>query len=305
MQSDCETLTFGRLVKPAWADAIGRDPHGLWASFTIEGKKSGPITQKLRWIPPGRFLMGSPEDEPGRFADEGPQHEVTFQTGFWLADTPCTQDLWYAVMGNNPSRFKSPKRPVEQVDFGMVQTFFQVVEKLSPGLNLRLPSEAQWEYACRANTTTAIYTGELKIFGEHNAPALDLIAWYGGNSGKDYDLEEGVDSSGWLEKQYLFSRSGTQDVGQKNPNTFGLYDMLGNVSEWCLDHKHGSYHGAPANGQVWLDQDDTWLEQIEKKRMLRGASWIALPNMVRSACRFGRHTWYKKDSLGFRCARDA
>ncbi|MEO5372602.1 MAG: formylglycine-generating enzyme family protein, partial [Magnetococcus sp. DMHC-1] len=187
------------------------------------------VTQRLRRIPPGRFLMGSPEDEPGRFPDEGPQHEVTIAKGFWLFDTPCTQALWQAVMGENPSRFKSPDRPVEQVSFEDVQKFLEQINRKVPGLDLILPSEAWWEYACRAGTTTALCTGGIEILGERNAPALNLIAWYGGNSGQGFELAEGEDSRMWPEKQYPHTKAGSRPVKLKEPNPWGLYDMLGNV----------------------------------------------------------------------------
>ena len=185
---------------PDWASGWGQDRYGVFVEFTwLE------VTQRLRWISPGRFRMGSPEDEPGRYDDEGPRHQVTLTQGFWLFDTPCTQALWEAVMGKNPSRFQSPTRPVEQVSWDDVQQFLDQTNAKIPDLNLVLPSEAQWEYACRAGTETAIYTGELAILGENNAPALDPIAWYGGNSGVEFDLENGYDSSGWPEKQYPHS----------------------------------------------------------------------------------------------------
>src|SRR5687768_14549979 len=104
----------------------------------------------LRWITPGRFRMGSPVSEAGRYDDEGPQHEVRISRGFWLFDTACTQALWEAVMGDNPGRFKSPERPVERVSWEEVQEFLQRIEERIPGLGLGLPTEAQWEYACRA-----------------------------------------------------------------------------------------------------------------------------------------------------------
>ncbi|MCP3883121.1 MAG: formylglycine-generating enzyme family protein, partial [Sulfitobacter sp.] len=163
---------------PEWASEWGQDRFGVFIAFTLDD-----VTQRLRWIPPGRFQMGSPDGEPGRWSAEGPRHQVTLTEGFWLFDTPCTQALWEAVMGENPSRFKGPDRPVEQVSWDDAQGFIERINTRIPGLNLLMPREAQWEHACRAGTETALYTGAIKIIGEHNAPALDPIAWYGGNSG--------------------------------------------------------------------------------------------------------------------------
>ena len=173
---------------PEWAIEWGQDRYGVYVAFTV-----GTVTQRLRWIPPGRFLMGSPAGEEGRWDAEGPRHEVTLVEGFWLFDTPCTQALWEAVMGGNPSMFKSPTRPVEQVSFEDMQAFLDKLNAQVPGLNLELPSEAQWEYACRAGTTTATWAGDMQILGERNAPVLDAIAWYGGNSGVGFELENGYD----------------------------------------------------------------------------------------------------------------
>ncbi|MBF0183126.1 MAG: formylglycine-generating enzyme family protein [Magnetococcales bacterium] len=299
VQSDCETLTFARLRKPDWADAIGRDRFGLWASFALPDSGHPPVRQILRWIPPGRFVMGSPEDEEGRYPDEGPQHEVTFSQGFWLFDTPCTQALWQAVMGNNPSRFRSVNRPVEQVNFADVQEFLQKMEEQRPGLGLQLPSEAQWEYACRAGSSTALYNGPMKILGERNAPALDAIAWYGGNSGKEFDLEQGIDSAEWEEKQYDHRQAGTRLVRLKLSNGWGLYDMLGNVWEWCQDHNHDSYQGAPPDGSAWLDS----AASADAGRVVRGGSWNSRARRVRSAMRGWDEPADRRGYLGFRCVR--
>ncbi|HRI09906.1 MAG TPA: formylglycine-generating enzyme family protein, partial [Nannocystaceae bacterium] len=190
---------------PAWACSWGQDRRGVFAGFVVDG-----VEQRMRWIPPGRFTMGSPPDEPGRWEEEGPAHEVEITRGFWLGDTPVPQGLWEAVMGSNPSRFKDPRRPVEMVSWEECQAFCAALERLVPGLGVRLPSEAEWEYACRAGTKTATYAGAIEIRGERDAPVLDAIAWYGGNSGVDYELAEAEVSSGWPKKQYEHSRAGTR-----------------------------------------------------------------------------------------------
>jgi len=279
---------------PEWASGWGQDRFGVYVAFTIRAA----VTQRLRWIPPGRFLMGSPGTEEGRFEWEGPRHEVTLAEGFWLFDTPCTQALWQAVMGENPSEFKSPTRPVEQVSFEDVQRFLDTLNGLVPGLGLILPSEAQWEYACRAGTETATYAGDMRIVGERNAPVLDAIAWYGGNSGVGFDLENGFDSSGWPEKQYDHIRAGTRLVAQKAANPWGLYDMLGNVYEWCDDHWHDSYEGAPTDGTAWTDSAGG-----AALRVVRGGSWCPGARDVRAAFRFHFAPASRNDYLGFRCAR--
>ena len=130
----------------------------------------------LRWIPPGRFYRGSPETEIGRWDDEGPVHEVELSAGYWLGETPVTQALWEAVMGENPSHFQGATRPVEQVSFEDCQEFLGRLNQLVPGLGARLPTEAEWERACRAGTQTA-RRGDLRP-GEAHARAAVRIAWY-------------------------------------------------------------------------------------------------------------------------------
>lgn len=259
---------------PDWASGWGQDRYGVFVEFTLQ-----EVTERLRWIPPGRFWMGSPESEPGRYDDEGPRHQVTLTDGYWLFDTPCTQGMWEAVMGNNPSRFQSLTRPVEQVSWDDVQSFLGKINERLPGLDLTLPSEAQWEYACRAGTGTAIYTGDLAILGENNAPALDPVAWYGGNSGIDFELVDGYDSSGWPEKQYPHTRAGTHPVKRKRANPWGLYDMLGNVWEWTQGYWHKDYQGAPTDGSAWVGSD------TGAGRVLRGGSWGYYARVARAACR--------------------
>ena len=304
IHTDREHLTFRSLTKPAWASAIGRDRFGLWCEITVEPIQGEPVIQRLRWIPPGRFWMGSPEeetrglakndDEREWFDAEHPRHLVTLTEGYWLFDTPCTQALWQAVMGSNPSRFQSPTRPVEQVGWSDTQDFLKRFNGRIPGLNLVLPSEAQWEYACRAGTETAIYTGALEILGTNNAPMLDPIAWYGGNSGVDFDLADGVDSSSWQEKQHPHTKAGTRPVKLKQANLWGLYDMLGNVWEWCQDGMRDYDQDAQTNPTGFLDAG--------AYRVLRGGSWNGAARGVRAAYR-GASTPASATTRGFRCAR--
>ncbi|MBF0187016.1 MAG: formylglycine-generating enzyme family protein [Magnetococcales bacterium] len=262
-----------------------------------------PVVQRMRWIPPGQFMMGSPEDEPGRYDDEGPQHKVTIRKGYWLFDTPVTQALWTAVMARkNPSDFKSPDRPVEQVYWEDVRAFLSAINKRH-SVGLSLPSEAQWEYACRAGTTTALYTGPIEILGERNAPALDPIAWYGGNSGVEFELVHGQDSMGWNEKQYIHAQAGTRPVGRKRANPWGLYDMLGNVWEWCEDPWHRNYDGAPKDEKIWIDEKRTKQDTEGLIRVIRGGSWFNYAEHARSAFRNRSQPDRRSNILGFRCAR--
>ncbi len=273
---------------PEWASEWGEDTRGVFVGFT-----AGEHTQRLRWIAPGRFRMGSPETEAGRYDREGPQHEVTITRGFWLGDTPCTQALWQAVTGENPSRFQSPDRPVEKVCWDDCQKFLEALGQRVPGLAPRLPTEAEWEYACRAGTETSTYAGELEILGESNAPLLDDIAWYGGNSGVGFELEDGWRSSGWSEKQYLHERAGSHPVAQKEPNPWGLYDMLGNVLEWCSD-AYAEYPSEPQHDPHGTEGSG---------RVVRGDSWFSSARDVRSAYRAACAPGDRNEYLGFRLAR--
>jgi formylglycine-generating enzyme required for sulfatase activity len=277
---------------PHWARAWGQDEFGVHVNFQI-----ADVRQRMRWIAPGRFDMGSPQDETGRYDEEGPCHEVTLAEGFWLFDTPCTQALWQAVMGGNPSYFVTPTRPVEQVSWHDAQAFISRINDRVPKLDLCLPSEAQWEYACRAGTTAVTYAGEMLILGARNAPVLDPIAWYSGNSGVDFDLKNGWDSSEWPGKQYEHSRAGTHPVALKRPNAWGLYDMLGNVWEWC-DDGGGSCEAAPSDGSTWVGGDDSAANCV-----VRGGSWYTGARGVRAAYRGAGGPGGRNYGLGFRCAR--
>ena len=237
-----------------------------------QGFSINEAQQRMRWIRPGTFMMGSPESEEGRIEHEGPQHEVEISEGFWLFDMPCTQALWQAVMANNPSQFSdNAENPVEQVSWQDVQEFIKNINQIVPDLNLTLSTEAQWEYACRAGTTTATYAGDLSI-KNYKAKQLEEIAWYRGNS-----------------------NSSTHKVGTKLANDWGLYDMLGNVWEWCKD-------GARTYSED-SEVDPKGPMKEAGARVLRGGSWNLSARYVRAALRLANSPDYRVDDFGFRCAR--
>lgn len=255
---------------------------------------------EMVFILPGTFTMGSPASEAGRFDDEGPQTRVTLTRGFWLGKYEVTQGQWQALMGSNPSHFKNAgaNAPVEQVSWNDAMTFCRKLTereraagRLSADLAYTLPTEAQWEYACRAGTSIALYSGPLTIRGRNNGPELDPIAWYGGNSGVEY--AGGYDSSGWPEKQYEHSRAGTHPVGQKRPNFWGVYDMLGNVWEWCADWK-GDYPGGTIS--------DPSGPSSGSGRVGRGGGWRDYARYCRSALRGRDEPGNRSYNLGFRLA---
>jgi formylglycine-generating enzyme required for sulfatase activity len=258
---------------PAWASAWGDDRYGLWADLVVEG-----VTQRMRWIEPGMdggFWMGSPKAERDEIQDNDVRkwanlHEteplwVPMAQGFWLADTPCTQAFWLAVMGgDNPSRFKvgadAQRRPVEQVAFDdekgepSVSRFLQALNGRLPEPRAVLPSEEQWEYACRADT---------------------LSAYWWGN-----DIE--AHRTNWDE-----SHRGTTPVHRFQPNPWGLYDMHGNVWEWTAS--------------PWRDRrDEAPKHDTPLARVVRGGSWIGHPGNARSAYRRGRPGGDRRFNRGFR-----
>ncbi len=201
-------------------------------NFTIP--LSDTVNLDMIWIEPGTFIMGSPEDELGRWDDET-QHQVTLTKGYWLGKYEVTQAQYEAVMGTNPSNWKGADLPVEQVSWYDATNFcakLTEIEKtagrLPEGYEYTLPTEAQWEYACRAGTRSALNSGKDLSNSEespyeYKCPEMDEVGWYYYNSGF-------IDSDGnWTDNGKTFP------VGQKQPNAWGLYDMHGNVFEWCLD----------------------------------------------------------------------
>ncbi|MEW6218738.1 MAG: formylglycine-generating enzyme family protein [Thermodesulfobacteriota bacterium] len=255
------------LRQPDWAQAIGQDQYGLFADWVYQG-----VTQRFRWIPPGQFRMGSPEDEPERWQDEGPRHEVLLTEGLWLADTACTQAMWQTVMGKNPSRFQGADRPVEKVSWNDVQRFLERINREWPGLELRLPSEAEWEYACRAGTETPFPFGTTitpeQVNYDGNRP------YAGGEKG--------------------LYRQETVAVQALPANAWGLYQMHGNVWEWCADW-YGAYPAGPVIDPAGPERGT--------ERVLRGGCWIFYARRCRSALRY----WFGPGSrfviTGFRLAR--
>ena len=207
-----------------------------------------------------------------------------------------TQALWRALMRRNPSYFKSDDRPVEQVSWDDCQMFIQQLNGSLAGFEARLPTEVEWERACRAGTTTASWVGDLTLRGENDAPELDAIAWYGGNSGVGFELDNGYDSSDWPEKQYPHTRAGTHPVGLLQANPYGLHDMLGNVFEWCQDAAEdflARYSPEPVTAKP-SDQGS--------HRVRRGGSLGSSARYVRAAYRNASPHDYRLDYLGFRLA---
>jgi formylglycine-generating enzyme required for sulfatase activity len=261
---------------PRWATAWGDDRFGLWAEFAVNG-----IVQRLRWIEPGVFWMGSPSEEPERWQNEGPRHLVRLSQGFWLADTACTQALWLAVMGGeNPSHFSDDERkPVERVSFDDVERFLDRLRGLLPaGSEPALPTEAQWEYACRAASETPFSFGATITPEQVN---------YDGNH----------PYAGAAKGRY---RETTVPVKSLPPNPWGLYEMHGNVWEWCADGRR-EYRELPA-AEAETDPVGPREQAPEAHRAVRGGSWIRFARHARSAFRYALRRDVRDHYLGFRLA---
>ena len=230
-------------------------------------------------IPPGSFSMGAPEDETGSTKAERPVHSVSISSGFQMMTTEVTRGMWRDVMGEtqeelcervlrneprSPSPVTGDEYPVCYVTWNEAREFARRIEELDPEHTYRLPTEAEWEYACRAGTR-----------GPACGSSIDSIAWHQGNS-----------------------RGQPHPVAMKPPNGWGLYDMLGNASEWCLDPWHDDYTGAPGDGSEWAVNGSQY-------RVWRGGGYINAPHICRSAFRDRRRPDFRQCSRGFRLVRTA
>ena len=246
------------------ATGIHEDKHGYYADLSVKG-----VAQRFRWIKSGKFMMGSPEKEKDRSNDET-QHEVTLTRGYWLADTTCTQAFWQKVMGENPSHFKGPEKPVERVSWEDAMKFISQLNEFRPDITARLPTEAEWEYACRAGTTTPFSFGEDistdQVNYNGNYP-------YRGSKGK--------------------YRETTIDVKQLPCSPWGLYEMHGNVWEWCMDW-YGDYDISQAINPTGAKR--------AQGRVWRGGSWRIFARDCRSAQRDHYSPGVRNDFVGVRLA---
>ena len=266
-----------RLLSPSW-----RIDRGLVEAKVYQQPLAKGIAITMVQIPAGSFQMGSSATEAERASDEGPQHRVELQS-FFLGQTPVTQAQWQAVanwpqvelkLNPNPARFKGANRPVEQVSWEEAMEFCRRLSQRTK-LFYTLPSEAQWEYACRGGTTTPFAFGDT---------LTSDLANYDGNF-----IYGSVPKGQYRQK--------TMEVGRFPANAWGLQDMHGNVWEWCLDHWHEDYLGSPSDGNAWVKEGD------QNMRLLRGGSWLSSPGYCRSAFRYRRLLVLRYEGFGFRLCR--
>jgi formylglycine-generating enzyme required for sulfatase activity len=269
-----QTFQFGTVTVDEYG-SIRNHPQGQAQSF-VEDLGNNVFLEMVE-IPDGAFWMGSPEEEKYRFIEESPQRRVKIAS-FFMSKFPITQSQYMAIVKHNPSRFIGANRPVETVSWHDAEVFCQALSQHT-GRVYQLPSEAEWEYACRAGTTTPFHYGET---------ITTILANY---NGKESIL--GSEPTYYLETKGEY-RQHTTEVGQFPPNLFGLYDMHGNVWEWCQDIWHENYRGAPTNGTTWNMDGDTL------RRVLRGGSWNASPRKCRSATRISNLPDVRGINHGFR-----
>jgi formylglycine-generating enzyme required for sulfatase activity len=260
------TVTFTTKTVNKTGKIVNQENHQ--AKYFKEDLSNG-ITLEMVQIPGGSFMMGSPASEKGRTQDESPQHQVNVPA-FSMGKYVVTQEQYQQIIGKNPSSFKGAKRPVEQVSWKNAVEFCQKLSEKT-GREYRLPSEAEWEYACRAGTTTPFHFGET---------ITTELANYNGTS-----IYASEPKGKYLQK--------TTDVGSFPPNAFGLYDMHGNVWEWCQDDWHNNYIDAPKDGSGWTSRSGN-------TKLLRGGSWYFNPGNCRSAYRHYSNLDHNNIRIGFR-----
>jgi len=291
----------GPAVEEGEAPSEGEFPEGEGESAEGEGELPvegegptetillpGDVPLELVRIPAGSFQMGSPETERSRDSAEGPVHTVTINYDFYLGKYEVTQEQWLAVMGVWPGTAPSSADgigdiyPAYNISWNDAQAFIAALNThiMTTGqgpATVRLPSEAEWEYACRAGTQTRFYFGDSLSVDDacSDDGVRSQYMWYCGNN----------------------SPKGSKPVGEKLPNAFGLHDMSGNVYEWCEDDWHGSYSGAPSNGSAWLDTPRG------AYRVERGGFWQHNAQYCRSALRFSLSPNNRSGIFGFRLAR--
>ncbi|MEM9212920.1 MAG: formylglycine-generating enzyme family protein [Cyanobacteria bacterium P01_F01_bin.150] len=265
---------------------IDREPIEV---ISVQQPLNNDVSLVLVQIPEGDFMMGSPEDELERSDAEGPQHPVHIQE-FWMGQYPVTQAEWRIVasyrkvnhdLAAAPSEFKGDRLPVENVSWDDAVEFCQRLSQ-NTGLNYRLPTEAEWEYACRAKTTTPFHFGKT------------ITTEYANYRGTDDEYGNSGSYGGGPKGGY---REETTSVGSfEVTNHFGLADMHGNVWEWCQDHWHDNYKDAPSDGSAWLGNTP----QSINMRVIRGGSWLDRPWYCRSAYRGRNPPGLRHLNLGFR-----
>lgn len=243
---------------------------------------SPSIGMEFILIPNGKFTMGSPSEEQGRYDNEGPVneypvHEVNIKKSFYMGKYPVTQKQWRRVMGNKSSVLQEDNLPIVNVSWDDAQEFIRKLNQMEVINKYRLPSEAEWEYACRADTKCSYSFGD-------DESILEDYAWYNGRSRR--------------EKHIVFNLENIiRPVGEKKPNPWGLYDMYGNVYEWCQDNYHENYNGAPSDGRAWEDV-------ISLKRVFRGGSYCSSASYCRSAFRSTDNQNKRDYNIGFRVVRE-
>lgn len=253
-----QTITYPELFPPRWAVDFGEErDFGIYAEFEVRD-----VRFPMRWIPPGEFLMGTAEEEEvSELFPEKPRHRVKISQGFWLGITPVTQEQWCTLDEENPSRFQDARRPVEKVSWQDCCDWIAKLNQEVGSLDARLPSEAEWEYACRAGSTTKYSFGE-------SEKDLEKYAWFSGNAKE------------------------THSVASRLPNEWGLFDLCGNVWEWCFD--------GPRNYSTEAAEDPLGSLDEGAGRVFRGGSWSDSAQYCRSAYRSAGDAGFRDDDLGFR-----